>query len=43
MDAIVEDELFQTETMCNFTMYANAGAVTTDLLLNNREVSVTFQ
>lgn len=39
MDAIVEDKFSVTEITCNFTMYANVGRVTTELLLNSRELS----
>lgn len=39
MDAIVEDRCSLTETMCNFTMYANVGKATTELLLDSREIS----
>lgn len=31
-----------TKNMCNFTMYANVGRVSTKLLLNDRELSVTI-
>lgn len=31
------------ETLCNFIMYANVGRVTTERLLNRRELSVTIQ
>lgn len=36
---IVEDKRSSAETMCNFTMYANVGRATTELLLNSREIS----
>lgn len=39
MDEIVEDTFSLTETLRNFTMYANVGRVTTELLLNARELS----
>lgn len=35
MDAIVEDEFSSMENLCNFTLYANVGRVTTELLLNS--------
>lgn len=34
MDASAEDK-FSTETQRNFTIYANVGQVTTELLLNS--------
>lgn len=39
MDAIVKDKFSLMETLRNFTIYANVGQVTTELLLNSRELS----
>lgn len=42
MDAIVEDKFSLMEILRNFTMYANVGLVSTQLLPNSRRLSVTI-
>lgn len=42
MDTIVDDMFSLMEALCNFTMYANVGRVTSELLLNNRKFSVSI-